>query len=95
MSLNQKGASSNLNLRLLKKILINFSKKEENPIITYNRSLRILSLLQGQTLLIHNGKKFKALRITKSTLGHKLGEFSPTRILHNFKQKHVTRKKKK
>ena len=92
---NQKISPVNLNLNILKKILTNFSRKGENPIRTHSRSLKISPILQGQTFLIYNGQKFKVTKITKATFGHKLGEFSPTRIPHNYKQKHTIKKKKK
>ena len=91
---NQKISSNNLNFQILRKVLTNLSKKEENPIRTYSRDVRIFPLLVGQTFLVHNGQKFKAIKITKTTLGCKLGEFSSTRTPHSYKHKHITKKKK-
>ncbi|AUG33860.1 30S ribosomal protein S19 [Candidatus Hodgkinia cicadicola] len=46
---------------------------------TRSRKTYIVPELIGKTLEIHNGKQFVRLRITEDMVGHKLGEFSPTR----------------
>ena len=52
-------------------------KKE--PIKTWARSSQIPPEFVGFTFLIHNGKDFKEVYITEAMVGHRLGEFSPTR----------------
>ena len=91
---SQKISYKNFNFQILRKVLTNLSKKEKSPIKTYSRDVKILPLLLGQTFLVYNGQKFKAIKITKATLGYKLGEFSSTRTPHSYKQKHIIKKKK-
>ena len=66
---------------LLKKIAT--AAKESNPnkrvITTYSRRSTILPDFVGMTFAVHNGKKFVPVFITENMVGHKLGEFSPTR----------------
>jgi small subunit ribosomal protein S19 len=66
---------------LLKKIAT--AQKETNPnkrvITTYSRRSTILPGFVGLTFAVHNGKKFVPVFVTENMVGHKLGEFSPTR----------------
>ena len=59
-------------------------KKESNrkPIKTWSRKSTIIPDFVGVTFLIHNGKKFISITISEDMVGHKLGEFSPTRQFH-------------
>ncbi len=50
------------------------------PIKTWARACTIVPEFIGQTFLVHNGKMFNHVLITEDMVGHKLGEFSPTRI---------------
>lgn len=52
---------------------------EKKPIKTWSRRSTISPEFVGFTFLIHNGKKFIPVFITENMVGHKLGEFSPTR----------------
>jgi small subunit ribosomal protein S19 len=64
---------------LIKKIeRINESGKKE-PIKTWARNSQISPEFIGHTFLIHNGKKFISVFITEEMVGHRLGEFAPTR----------------
>ncbi len=65
--------------RLLKKIdkLKNSGKKE--PIKTWSRASQIAPEFVGHTFQVHNGKKFIDVFINEAMVGHRLGEFSPTR----------------
>jgi small subunit ribosomal protein S19 len=47
---------------------------------TWSRRSTILPEMVGHTLAVHNGKKFIPVYITENMVGHRLGEFSPTRI---------------
>lgn len=62
----------------------NANKKE---IYTQARESAIIPRLIGLTINVHNGKGFSKLKITESMIGHKLGEFSPTRKRFSFKKK--------
>ena len=55
-------------------------KKE--PIKTWARASQIPPEFVGMTFLVHNGKIFKEVYITEAMVGHRLGEFSPTRTFH-------------
>ncbi|HLD11388.1 MAG TPA: 30S ribosomal protein S19 [Patescibacteria group bacterium] len=68
--------------KLLKKVqkLIDQGKKE--PIKTWARNSQVSPELVGFTFLIHNGRTFIEVYITESMVGHRLGEFSPTRTFH-------------
>ena len=54
-------------------------KNEKKVIKTWSRRSTILPEFVGHTLACHNGKKFIPVYITENMVGHKLGEFSPTR----------------
>ena len=53
--------------------------KIREPIKTWSRDCTIVPEFIGQTFLIHNGRMFIKLYVTEDMVGHKLGEFSPTR----------------
>ncbi len=65
------------------KLLIKVSKQKhegkKEPIKTWARSSQISPEFVGHTFLIHNGKTFKELYVTEAMVGHRLGEFAPTR----------------
>jgi small subunit ribosomal protein S19 len=52
----------------------------DQPIKTWSRSCTIVPEFVSRTFLVHNGKEFKKVFVTENMVGHKLGEFSPTRI---------------
>jgi ribosomal protein S19, bacterial/organelle len=64
---------------LLKKVLAMNEKNEKKVIRTWSRRSTILPEFVGHTLAVHNGKKFIPVYVTENMVGHKLGEFSPTR----------------
>ncbi len=64
--------------RLLAKVLKQGLNKE--PIKTWSRDCTIVPEFVGATFLVHNGKVFHRVYVTEEMVGHKLGEFSPTRI---------------
>ncbi len=53
--------------------------KAKEPIKTWYREAVIVPEFIGQTFLVHNGKNFNKVYVTEEMVGHKLGEFSPTR----------------
>jgi small subunit ribosomal protein S19 len=67
------------------------------PIKTYARNSTIVDGMVGLEFQVHNGKNFIPVKIFDSLIGHKLGEFSPTRVFKGHpdlkKQKEVTNKK--
>jgi len=65
---------------LLKKIRDANERKERKALKTWSRRSTITPEFIGLTISIHNGKKFIPVFITENMVGHKLGEFSATRI---------------
>ena len=69
-----------IDARLLKKVeTLNKSNKKQ-VIKTWSRSCTISPEFVGHTFAVHNGNKFIPVYIQEAMVGHKLGEFSPTRI---------------
>ena len=64
---------------LLKKIEKQKNDTSRKPIKTWSRKSTIIPDFVGSSLLIYNGKKFISITISEDMVGHKLGEFSPTR----------------
>ena len=64
---------------LLKKVEKSKSTNNPSPIKTWSRKSTIIPDFIGLSFLIHNGKKFIPIKISEEMVGHKLGEFSPTR----------------
>ena len=64
---------------LLKKVEKLKSQTKPMPIKTWSRKSTIIPEFVGISFLIHNGKKFIPIKISEEMVGHKLGEFSPTR----------------
>lgn len=65
--------------KLLKKVLAQNDKDKKEQIKTWARSSQIPPEFVGSTFLVHNGKNFASVFVTESMVGHRLGEFSPTR----------------
>jgi small subunit ribosomal protein S19 len=64
---------------LLRKIEEMNSRGEKRVIKTWSRSSTITPEFVGHTLAVHNGNKFIPVYLTENMVGHKLGEFAPTR----------------
>lgn len=64
--------------KLLKKVLEG-KPTPGKPLKTYSRSSYIYPQLVGWEIGVHNGKQFIVVKVTEDKVGHKLGEFSPTR----------------
>ena len=64
---------------LLKKVEKFKNQTNKQPIKTWSRKSTIIPEFVGFSFLIHNGKKFIPIKISEEMVGHKLGEFSPTR----------------
>lgn len=66
--------------KLRKRVFALESHKEKRKVIkTWSRRSTVLPEMVGLTIAVHNGKKFIPVFITENMVGHKLGEFSPTR----------------
>jgi small subunit ribosomal protein S19 len=64
---------------LLKKISAMNDRGEKRVVKTWSRSSTITPDFIGHTLAVHNGNKFIPVYLTENMVGHKLGEFAPTR----------------
>jgi len=64
---------------LLKKIDVAVKSGDKKVIKTWSRRSTIIPEAVGLTFAVHNGKKFIAVFVTENMVGHKLGEFAPTR----------------
>ncbi len=64
---------------LLKKIEKLNLKAEKKVVVTWSRSSTIVPIMIGHTIAVHNGRQHIPVFITDQMVGHKLGEFSPTR----------------
>jgi small subunit ribosomal protein S19 len=67
---------------LMAKVLENQRQKTKKVIKTWSRRSMILPEMVGLTFAVHNGKKFLPVFVTENMVGHKLGEFAPTRTFH-------------
>jgi len=65
--------------KLLEKVLKMSRAGDRRPIKTWSRRSTVMPEFVGCTMLIHNGRKFTPVFITENMVGHKLGEFAPTR----------------
>ena len=65
---------------LLKKVEAMNDSGDKRVIKTWSRSSTISPDFVGHTLAVHNGNKFIPVYVTENMVGHKLGEFSPTRM---------------
>jgi small subunit ribosomal protein S19 len=68
-----------IDFKLEKKILSMVETKKKSVIKTWARRSMISPEFVGQTIAVHNGNKFIPVYVTENMVGHKLGEFSPTR----------------
>ena len=66
--------------KLEKKVLDTISTNKKVVIKTWSRASMISPDFVGQTIAVHNGNKFIPVYVTENMVGHKLGEFAPTRI---------------
>jgi small subunit ribosomal protein S19 len=68
---------------LLKKVEALIQTGEKKVVKTWSRRSTILPEMIGYTFAVHNGKKFVPVYVTDNMVGHKLGEFSPTRTFYS------------
>jgi len=65
--------------KLYRKVQIATQDSKRDPIKTWARACTIVPEFIGHTFMVHNGKMFHRVFVTEDMVGHKLGEFSPTR----------------
>ncbi len=65
--------------KLLRKVMGQTDGGNREPIKTWRRACTVVPEFVGQTFMVHNGNKFLKVFITEDMVGHKLGEFAPTR----------------
>jgi small subunit ribosomal protein S19 len=80
---------------LMTKVQVLNSKNEKRVVKTWSRASTILPEFVGHTFAVHNGNKFVPVYITENMVGHKLGEFAPTRLFRGHSGKITTDKKAK
>jgi small subunit ribosomal protein S19 len=73
--------------RLFRKVMLARSSGSHTPIRVWNRACTIVPEFVGMTFEVHNGKIFHKVYVTEEMVGHKLGEFAPTRTF----RAHTTR----
>ena len=64
---------------LLEKVLKAKQSNKKQVIKTWSRASMIIPNMVGETIAVHNGKSFIPVYVTENMVGHKLGEFAPTR----------------
>ena len=72
---------------LLKKVENNIEENKKEVIKTWSRRSIILPIMCGLTISVHDGRKHQPILITDDMVGHKLGEFAPTRIFRSHSGK--------
>ena len=82
-------------ITLYKKVKKSKEENSKSPIKTWSRRSTIIPDFVGVTLSVYNGKSFIPVFVTEDMVGHKLGEFSPTRVFkgHSGDKKAVQGKK--
>lgn len=68
-----------VNQKLMKKVMKARATSSRTPLKTWARASTIIPEMVGLTIAIHNGRKHVPVLMTESMVGHKLGEFAPTR----------------
>ncbi len=76
-----------IDIRLEKKVLETKESGKKTVIKTWARNSMISPDFVGQTIAVHNGKKHIPVYVTENMVGHRLGEFSPTRTYRGHKKK--------
>ncbi|WP_416306356.1 30S ribosomal protein S19 [Neptunicella sp. SCSIO 80796] len=80
-----------IDLHLLKKVETAVEKSDKKPIKTWSRRSMIIPDMIGLTIAVHNGRQHVPVFVSDEMVGHKLGEFAPTRTYRG----HVADKKAK
>lgn len=80
--------------KLMQKVTISQQTRSNKVIKTWSRRSTIIPEMVGITLAVHNGKKSVPVFVTENMVGHKLGEFSPTRTFYGHAGDKKSRVKK-
>jgi len=78
-----------VDLHLMKKVLDAIESKNKRPIKTWSRRSMVVPEMLGLTMAVHNGRQHVPVLVTENMVGHKLGEFVPTRTFRG----HIADKK--
>jgi len=76
-----------IDLHLWKKIDNAIQKNDKKVIKTWSRRSTVLPEAVGLTFAVHNGRKFVPVYVTENMIGHKYGEFAPTRTFNGHAEK--------
>ena len=71
-----------IDLHLLKKVEAAVEKNDRKPVKTWSRRSMILPQMVGLTIAVHNGRQHVPVLVSEDMVGHKFGEFSPTRTYY-------------
>ncbi len=77
---------------LVKKVTAMNSRSEKRVVKTWSRASTVIPDFVGHTFAVHNGNKFIPVYVTENMVGHKLGEFAPTRLFRGHSGKVVDKK---
>ena len=80
--------------KLRRRIAVMNSRGERRVLRTWSRASTISPEFVGHTIAVHNGNKFIPVYVTENMVGHKLGEFSPTRLFRGHGGKLADRRAK-
>jgi len=80
--------------KLLKYVFVAQETRSSTVIKTWSRRSTIIPEMVGLTMAVHNGKKFIPVFVSEDMVGHKLGEFSPTRVFYGHAGDRKTKLKK-
>lgn len=80
---------------LMKKVDAAVASNDRRVLKTWSRRSTVLPEMVGLTFAVHNGKKFLPVFVTENMVGHKLGEFSPTRTFYGHAADKKTKATKK
>ena len=75
--------------KLLRKVEIANDSNKKSTIKTWSRASMIIPDMVGHTFAVHNGSKFFPVYVTENMVGHKLGEFAPTRQFKGHSSKKI------
>ena len=78
---------------LLKRVTGMNTRSEKKVVKTWSRASTVLPEFVGHTFAVHNGNKFIPVYVTENMVGHKLGEFAPTRLFRGHTGNKATDKK--
>jgi len=77
--------------KLLKKIEMMNQRSEKKVIRTWSRASVIFPQMVGHTIAVHDGRRHVPIYITENMVGHRLGEFAPTRMFRGYLSEKATK----